>query len=56
MSVNLALSILQSRTYHKIIAVFQGDGSIEVSEEDELRVLERRVHRRKVGGSHLAQM
>lgn len=38
--------------YHEIIAVLECDGAIEISEEDELGVLEGESQGFEVGGSH----
>ena len=39
-------------THHEIIAVLQCDSTIKISEEDELRVLEREPECLEVDGGH----
>ena len=45
-----------SASYHVVIAVLQSDCAIEVSEEDELGVLERPLKRLEIGLRHFLQI
>ena len=45
-----------SSSYHVVIAVLESDSAIEVSEEDELGVLERPLERLEIRLRHLLQI